>query len=37
MEFSPKKIYPRTKDKETVYLKSFVKKPKYYCRRFYDI
>ncbi len=27
MEFSPEKIYPRTKDKETVYLKSFVKNP----------
>ncbi|MGD1818058.1 MAG: CatB-related O-acetyltransferase [Pleomorphochaeta sp.] len=27
MEFSTDKIYPRTKDKETVYLKSFVKNP----------
>ncbi len=27
MELSPENIYPRSKDKETIYLKSFIKNP----------
>lgn len=31
------KIYPRSNDKETIYLKNIIKNPKYYSRRLYNI